>query len=109
MLVAGGVTLAAVTGAALWLRESRQRPGVPATMAVLPFKPLLEPASSEIATLLFAVQAAYDQWVPAFEALFEAEGRDFPRFYKAARALSRLPATEREARLKGLMPTGPGT
>ena len=43
MLVAGGVTLAAVTGAALWLRESRQRQGLPATMAVLPFKPLLEP------------------------------------------------------------------
>ena len=55
---------------------------------------------------LFAVQAAYDQWVPAFEALFEVEGRDFPRFYEAARALSRLPAEKREARLKGLMPTG---
>jgi len=43
VLVAGGAALAAATGAALWLRNSRQPHGLPATMAVLPFKPLLEP------------------------------------------------------------------
>ncbi|MBY0463732.1 MAG: aminopeptidase, partial [Burkholderiales bacterium] len=36
----------------------------------------------------FAVQAVYDQWVPAFEALFEREGRHFPPFHDAVRRLS---------------------
>ena len=36
----------------------------------------------------FAVQAAYDDLVPAFERLFEREGRDFNRFYAAVRALA---------------------
>jgi predicted aminopeptidase len=53
----------------------------------------------------FAVQAAYDDAVPAFTALFEREGRDFPRFYEAVRRLAELPKAERDAelnRLKGL-------
>ena len=52
----------------------------------------------------FGVQAAYDQWVPAFEALFQREGRDFPRFYKAADQLARLPTDARQAALQALMP-----
>lgn len=51
---------------------------------------------------LFAVQAAYDEWVPAFEALFIAEDRDFRAFYRAVRELARLPRTEREDRLRFL-------
>ena len=51
---------------------------------------------------LFAAQAAYDEWVPAFEALFMAEGRDFQAFYRAVRALARLPRPEREQRLQAL-------
>jgi predicted aminopeptidase len=47
----------------------------------------------------FAVQAAYDELVPAFERLFEREGRDFPRFYAAVRELAPLPRDERRARL----------
>ena len=47
----------------------------------------------------FALQAAYDQWVPAFEALFEREGRNFARFYDAVRRLSQLPRSERNAAL----------
>jgi predicted aminopeptidase len=53
----------------------------------------------------FAVQAAYDDAVPAFTALFEREGRDFPRFYEAVRRLAELPKAQRDAelnRLKGL-------
>ena len=46
---------------------------------------------------LFAAQAAYDELVPAFEALFEREGRDFARFYDAVRALARLPKDERRS------------
>jgi len=49
-------------------------------------------------------QGAYDRFVPAFEALFEREGRDFARFYDAVRALARLPQTERHAALHQLAP-----
>lgn len=52
----------------------------------------------------FAAQAAYDGLVPAFEALFEREGRDFARFYDAVRALAALPKDERRMRLRGLQP-----
>ena len=52
----------------------------------------------------FAVQAAYDEQVPAFMALFEREGRSFPRFYAAVRQLSQLPKPERDAELARLVP-----
>jgi predicted aminopeptidase len=47
----------------------------------------------------FGAQAAYDELVPAFEALFEHEGRDWRRFYDAVIKLAKLP---REERLKAL-------
>jgi predicted aminopeptidase len=50
----------------------------------------------------FAAQAAYDELVPGFEALFVQSGRDFPRFYQAVRDLSRQPLTERHAALRAL-------
>ena len=53
----------------------------------------------------FAAQAAYDEWVPAFEALFEREGRDFARFYDAVRTLASRPKDERHAALRELAPT----
>lgn len=53
---------------------------------------------------LFGAQAAYDQWVPAFEALFAREGQDFPRFYAAVDRLAGLPAEERRAALEALIP-----
>ena len=52
----------------------------------------------------FGAQAAYDDLVPAFTALYEREGRDFPRFYEAVRALSRLPQAARHAALQALAP-----
>ena len=48
----------------------------------------------------FGAQAAYDEGVPAFEALFEREGRDWQRFYSAVRRLAALPRDERDAFLK---------
>ena len=45
----------------------------------------------------FGAQAAYDDLVPGFEALFEREGRDFARFYDAVRALAKLPPQARLA------------
>lgn len=53
----------------------------------------------------FAAQAAYDEWVPAFEALFEREGRDFARFYDAVRELAKRPKDERHTALRALAPT----
>ena len=50
----------------------------------------------------FGVQAAYNELVPAFERLFEREGRDFERFYAAVRRLAALPRDERRATLAAL-------
>lgn len=44
----------------------------------------------------------YDQWVPAFAALFGREDGDWVRFYTAVEKLGRLPADERKAALKAL-------
>lgn len=45
----------------------------------------------------------YDQWVPAFEALFREVGGDWGRFYERVEQLGRLPISERKAALQGLM------
>lgn len=45
----------------------------------------------------------YDQWVPAFAALFERAQRNWPAFYAAVAALGRLPADERLSELQGLL------
>jgi len=50
----------------------------------------------------FALQAAYNAQVPAFEALFEREGADFRRFYAAVKVLAALPKPERDRRLQVL-------
>lgn len=50
----------------------------------------------------FGTQAAYEDLVPAFTALFEREGRDWPRFHAAVKALAQLPASERLQRLQRL-------
>ena len=49
---------------------------------------------------LLGAQAAYDEFVPGFEALFEREGRDLPRFYDAVQALADQPRAERHAALR---------
>ena len=48
------------------------------------------------------VLAAYNEWVPQFERLFEREGRSFPRFYAEVIRLAALPAAERHAALRSL-------
>ncbi len=53
----------------------------------------------------FAAQAAYDELVPGFIALFEREGRDFARFYDAVRTLAGQPKEERQKTLKALAGT----
>ncbi|MEP7301958.1 MAG: aminopeptidase, partial [Caldimonas sp.] len=47
----------------------------------------------------FGVLASYTALVPAFERLFEREGRDFARFYAEVRRLAALPRAERRAAL----------
>lgn len=55
----------------------------------------------------FAAQGAYDDLVPAFVALFEREGSDWPRFHQAVQALARAPQAERDAAIRALMPDAP--
>ena len=45
------------------------------------------------------VLAAYTDLVPAFERLFEAEGRDPARFYAAVKRLADLPKDARREKL----------
>ena len=54
---------------------------------------------------LLGAQGAYDRFVPAFEALYEREERDFARFYDAVRALADSPKSDRHAALQALAPT----
>lgn len=55
------------------------------------------------------VLGAYLQWVPAFQALFQQEGENFPRFYAAVQRLADLPRPEREQALRALMPAAAAT
>lgn len=45
-------------------------------------------------------QAAYDDLVPAFEALFARQGNNWPRFYDAVKRLAALPKDQRHQQLK---------
>ena len=47
----------------------------------------------------FGAQAAYDELVPEFEALFERENRDWQRFYDAVRQLAAQPKEQRRLAL----------
>jgi predicted aminopeptidase len=50
----------------------------------------------------FGAQAAYDDLVPAFEALFEREGRDWQRFHAAVKQIAALPKDQREQVLNNI-------
>jgi predicted aminopeptidase len=47
----------------------------------------------------FGAQAAYDELVPGFEALFASTGGQWPAFYDAVRELARLPQAQRLEKL----------
>jgi predicted aminopeptidase len=49
----------------------------------------------------------YDQWVPAFAALFEQVDRDWPRFYERVAALGQLPEAQRHQALADLLAVTP--
>lgn len=51
-----------------------------------------------------AAMAAYNDDVPAFEALLAQSGGDFARFFDAVRRLAALPPPEREAAVRALLP-----
>jgi predicted aminopeptidase len=48
----------------------------------------------------FGVLASYTALVPAFEKLYQREGRDFPRFYAEVRRIAALAPAERRAALE---------
>lgn len=50
----------------------------------------------------FAILAAYDELVPAFQRLFEREGRDWARFHAAVERLAPLSREQRRANLRRL-------
>jgi predicted aminopeptidase len=50
-----------------------------------------------------ATVTTYNQWVPALQELLRRQNGDLPRFYEAARQLSRLSSTERERQLRELL------
>ena len=52
----------------------------------------------------FGAQAAYDELVPGFEALFEKNNRDWPRFYAAVKDLAALPQAARHNALNAFAP-----
>jgi len=49
-----------------------------------------------------ALVATYEDWIPAFRALFEREDDHFPAFYRAAERIGKLPSTERHRTLAKL-------
>jgi predicted aminopeptidase len=53
----------------------------------------------------FGAQAAYDELVPGFEALFAREGGDWKRFYQAVKRLAELPKDERHQALNTMKST----
>ncbi|MEG3001284.1 MAG: aminopeptidase [Comamonas sp.] len=53
----------------------------------------------------FAALGAYEDWVPAFEAMHQQAGGSWPRFYDAVRALARQPAAQRQAALCAALPS----
>jgi predicted aminopeptidase len=50
----------------------------------------------------FGAQAAYDDLVPAFEALFRRDGGDWPRFYAEVKRLASMSAEERQLAMVAL-------
>lgn len=52
----------------------------------------------------FAALGVYEDWTPAFEALFQQHAGDWPRFYDAVRALAAQPTAQRHAALAALLP-----
>lgn len=53
----------------------------------------------------FGAQAAYDDWVPAFETLFQREGQSFDRFFEAVRQLASSAPDSRMNQLRALSPS----
>jgi predicted aminopeptidase len=55
---------------------------------------------AQVNNAALAVHGAYEDLVPAFERLFEREGRDFVRFHAEVARLATLPAPQRRAALQ---------
>lgn len=49
----------------------------------------------------------YDQWVPAFAALYRQSGKQWPAFYRAVRGMAALAPVDRQQALEALLGKGP--
>ena len=65
-----------------------------------------DPWVAQANNAFFGIQAAYDELVPGFEALFAREGGDWPRFHAAVHALAQQGRDERRAQLTALAESG---
>ena len=83
-----------------WLQARRDRPAAVNAAQLAGYDRWVARANNAS----FAAQAAYDELVPAFEALFEREGRQWPRFYDAVRQLAQQPEAQRHQSLRALPP-----
>ncbi len=81
-----------------WLQAGRDRPAAVNAAQLAGYDRWVAQANNAS----FAAQAAYDELVPAFQALFEREGRQWPRFYDAVRQLAQQPEAQRHQRLRAL-------
>jgi predicted aminopeptidase len=81
-----------------WLQARRDRPAAVNAAQLAGYDRWVAQANNAS----FAAQAAYDELVPAFQALFEREGRQWPRFYDAVRQLAQQPEAQRHQRLRAL-------
>ena len=61
--------------------------------------------AGELTNAHLAAIGAYNVLVPAFDALLDRTGGDFPRFYDDVRRLARLPKDKREMELRSLVVT----
>lgn len=59
-----------------------------------------DPWVARVNNAALGAQAAYDDLVPAFEALFVRHGRNWPQFYDAVKRLAALPKDQRHQQLK---------
>ena len=85
---------------ASWLKAPQGQPGAMPAAQLAAYDRWVARANNAS----FAAQAAYDELVPAFEALFERAGRHWPRFYDAVRQLAQQPEAQRHQSLRALPP-----
>ncbi|MBB4845832.1 putative aminopeptidase [Paucibacter oligotrophus] len=85
------------------LSEAEKRSAKAELMRALRAEPGLGAWAAQANNASLALLAAYNELSPAFEALLDAQGGDWPRFYAEVQRLAALPKSQRQQQL--LLPT----